>query len=112
MFTSFSPAVSPQALKAKGERLRELRIHHQTGMTLNDLARWLNPIVAGWMEYYGRYHHSALCPLLQRVNLYLRRWAAKKYRRLRSIKRFKRWWTGLLAREPTLFAQWRWIRAF
>jgi RNA-directed DNA polymerase len=111
-FTAFLPAISPQALKAKSERLRELRIHHQTGLTLDDLARWLNPIVAGWMDYYGRYHRSALYPLLQRVNLYLRRWTAKKYKRLRTVKRFKRWWTGLLAREPTLFAQWRWIRAF
>jgi hypothetical protein len=25
------------------------------GLTLNDLATWLNPIVAGWMHYYGRY---------------------------------------------------------
>jgi RNA-directed DNA polymerase len=111
-FTAFLPAISPQALKAKGERLRELRIHHQTGLTLDDLARWLNPIVAGWMGYYGRHHRSALYPLLQRVNLYLRRWTAKKYRRLRTVKRFKRWWTGLLAREPTLFAHWRWVRAF
>ena len=111
-FTAFLPAISPQALKAKGERLRELRIHHETGLTLDDLAEWLNPIVAGWMGYYGRYHRSALTPLLQRVNLYLRRWAARKYRRLRTFKRFNRWWAGVLSREPTLFAHWRWVRAF
>src|SRR4051794_20451471 len=47
-FTSFLPAISPEALKAKSVRLRELRIHRRTDLTLNDLARWLNPIVAGW----------------------------------------------------------------
>jgi retron-type reverse transcriptase len=31
---------------------------------------------------------------------------------LRTYKRFKRWWTGLLNREPGLFAQWQWIRAY
>ena len=79
-FTSFLPAISPEALKAKGDRLREMRIHRRTDLTLDDLARWLNPIVAGWMHYYGRYYRSAMYPLLRRVNTYLRRWAGKKYR--------------------------------
>ena len=62
------------------------------------------------MHYYGRFYRTALHPLLRRVNTYLRRWAGKKYRRLRTHKRFKRWWTGLLQREPGLFAQWQWVR--
>jgi group II intron reverse transcriptase/maturase len=74
-FTSFAPAISPQALKAKSDRLRAMRIAHRTDLTLNDLAAWLNPIVAGWINYYGRFYRSALIPLLQRVSSYLRRWA-------------------------------------
>jgi RNA-directed DNA polymerase len=111
-FTSFLPAISPEALKAKGARLRELRIHRRTDLTLDDLARWLNPIVAGWMRYYGRYCRAQLFPLLRRVSTYLRRWAGKKYRRLRTYRRFKRWWTGLQEREPGLFAHWKWERAY
>jgi RNA-directed DNA polymerase len=76
-FTSFSPAISPEALKAKGDRLREMRIHRRTDLTLNDLAAWLNPIVAGWMRYYGRFYRSALDPLLRRVSFYLKRWAGR-----------------------------------
>ncbi len=110
-FTGFLPAISTEALKAKSVRLRELRIHRRTDLSLDDLARWLNPIIAGWMNYYGRYYRTALYPLLRRVSLYLRRWAGKKYKRLRPYKRFKRWWTGLLAREPGLFAHWQWVRA-
>jgi RNA-directed DNA polymerase len=111
-FTSFSPAISPGALKAKGDRLRELRIHRRTDLTLNDLARWLNPIVAGWMRYYGRFYRSALDPLLRRVSFYLKRWAGKKYKRLRAHKRFQRWWAGLQGREPNLFAHWQCARAY
>jgi len=110
-FTSFLPAISPEALKAKGARLREMRIHRRTDLTLEDLADWLNPIVAGWMNYYGRYSRAQMFPLLRRVNLYLRRWTSRKYRRLRTYKRFKRWWTGLIEREPGLFAHWKWERA-
>jgi RNA-directed DNA polymerase len=111
-FTSFQPAISPEALKAKGARLRAMRIHRRTNLSLNDLARWLNPIVRGWMNYYGRYYRTELYPLLRRVSSYLRRWAGKKYKRLRTYKRFKRWWTGLQHREPGLLAQWRWVRAY
>jgi RNA-directed DNA polymerase len=111
-FTSFLPAISPEALKARGAELRAMRIHRRTTLSLDDLARWLNPIVAGWMNYYGQFYRSMLYPLLRRVSTYLRRWAGKKYRRLRTHKRFKRWWTGLIERAPGLFAQWRWVRAY
>ena len=111
-FTSFSPAISPEALKARSDRLRDLRIHRRTDLTLDDLADWLNPIIAGWMHYYGRYYRSELDPLLRRVSTYLRRWAGKKYKRLRTYTRFKRWWAGLLEREPALFAHWQWVRAY
>ena len=54
-FTGFLPAISPEALQAKGAELRAMRIHRRTDLTLDDLARWLNPIVAGWINYYGRF---------------------------------------------------------
>jgi RNA-directed DNA polymerase len=108
-FTSFLPAISPEALKAKHARLRGMRIHMRTDLTVDDLARWLNPIVAGWMRYYGRYYRSALNSLLLRLSIYLRRWAGNKYKRLQTYKRFKRWWAGLIKRQPTLFAHWQWV---
>ena len=61
-FTSFLPAMSTEALNAKGARLRELRIHMRTDLTLDDLAAWLNPIVAGWMNYYGQYYRAVMIP--------------------------------------------------
>ena len=111
-FTGFLPAISPEALKAKSDRLRELRIHRRSDLSLDDLARWLNPIIAGWMRYYGRFYRSALYPLLRRVNTYLRRWAGRKYKRLRTHQRFSRWWSGLLQRRPGLFAHWRVVRSY
>jgi RNA-directed DNA polymerase len=110
-FTGFLPAMSTEALKAKSTELRSMRIHRCTTLTLDDLTRWLNPIVGGRMNYYGRFYRSEMYPLLQRVNAYVRRWAGKKYRRLRAYKRFKRWWVGLVERQPRLFAQWRWVLA-
>jgi len=50
------PAIFDQALKAKSARLREMRIGQRTDLTLDQLAEWLNPIIAGWIKYYGRFY--------------------------------------------------------
>jgi len=64
------------------------------------------------INYHGRYYRTVLDPLLKRVNAYLRRLAGRKYKRLRTQKRFIRWWTGLLSRQPGLFAHWRLVRSY
>ena len=107
IFSRFLPAAV--ALKAKSADLRRMRIHRRTTLTLKDLARWLNPIVAGWMNYYGRFYRSALEPLLQRVNTYVRRWAGNKYTKLRSYTAVRTWWERIVKRDPRLFVQWRWV---
>jgi group II intron reverse transcriptase/maturase len=111
-FTGFLPAISAEALKAKSVDLRRMRIHRRTDLSLDDLARWLNPIVSGWINYYGRFYRTALDPLLKRVNAYLRRWAGRKYKRLRTAKSFSGWWNGLLTRQPGLFIHWRQVRTY
>lgn len=112
IFTSFSPAMSPEALKAKSHKVRGWRIHRRTTTSLNELAQTINPIVAGWINYYGLYGRIQIYPLLSRVNTYLMRWARNKYKRLRGYKRFHQWWTGLLDREPGLFTHWSLTRTF
>jgi hypothetical protein len=64
------------------------------------------------INYYGRFYRSVMVPLLRRVSTYLRRWAQRKYKRLRTYKRFKAWWTGLLGRAPRLFAHWQVVRTY
>jgi RNA-directed DNA polymerase len=112
IFTSFAPAISPEALKAKSQMVRGWRIHMRTSASLGELARAINPIVAGWINYYGLFGRGVLNQLLRRVNTYLTRWARRKYKRLRAYKRFRKWWLGLIDREPGLFAQWSRTRAF
>ncbi len=112
LFTTFSPAISPDALKAKSQQVRDWRIHKRVGSDLAELAEWINPVVRGWMNYYGRFSKSRLYRLLQRINTYIVRWARNKYRRLGSFKKAKQWWLGLVDREPGLFAHWAWISTF
>jgi RNA-directed DNA polymerase len=112
MFSAFLPAVSKDALKRMSEEVHSWRIHLRSGTELADIASWINPVVRGWMTYYGRFYRTALNGLLQRINSYLVRWAKRKYKRLRSFKKVRKWWEGLTARQPRLFAHWAWVTDF
>lgn len=108
-FNGFLPAISKAALKRISEQVRSWRLHMRMHLTFGQLARWINPIVRGWMQYYGAFYRSALHPLLTRINTYLVRWIRKKYKRLQGQKAAIRCWLGITERHPRLFAHWAWI---
>ncbi len=91
-FTSFLPAMSKDAWKKVSGQIRRWRLHLRTGHSIGELAREINPIVRGWMQYYGAFYRSVLQPLLARINAYLMRWLRKKYRRLRPFQKAKACW--------------------
>jgi hypothetical protein len=111
-FASFLPAISKDALNKISGEVRKLRLHHWTGHELSEVARRINPIVRGWIQYYGAFYRSALYPLLQRVNAYLMRWIRKKYKRLRPFKKAHACWQRITRQHPRLFAHWEWVPAF
>lgn len=112
MFTSFLPAISKEAMKRLNQEVRGWRLHLHNTWDLGQIARWINPIVRGWLQYYGRYYRSELYPLLKRINTYLMRWVRKKYRRLHGFKKAHAWWKMVGERVPHLFFHWRWTRGF
>ncbi|WP_265739387.1 group II intron maturase-specific domain-containing protein [Arthrobacter polaris] len=79
------------------------RIYH----TFGELARATNPIVSGWMHYYGRFYPSKLYPLLARINAYLMRWIRNKYRRYDSTRRGRKKLLELTLGYPGFFRHWR-----
>jgi RNA-directed DNA polymerase len=108
MFCGFNPAVSPSALKAMRSTVRDLNIRRQTQLSLADIARTLNPLVRGWIEYYGRYAPSALSPMLRYVNQTLVRWAMRKFKRFKAHKiRASRFLQKLVREKVSLFVHWR-----
>jgi len=108
-FNGFLPAISKQALKKISTEVRSWRLHNQTGSDFADVARRINPIVRGWMNYYGAFYRSAIYPLLSRINAYLVRWIRKKYKRLRAKKKAFRCWQGIQERFPRMFVHWKWL---
>ena len=105
-FTGFLPAISTQALKRLSGRVRSWDLHRRVGDSESDLARVINPVVRGWMNYYGRFYRSALDPLFHRINTYLLRWIKSKYR-VGWRKAMVRLAWGY-RRRPRYFAHWAW----
>lgn len=106
-FINISPAISKKA-KAKILRtIRDWRIHRRTLVDIKDLAVKINPVLRGWINYYGRYYRSAIDPLLKHLNRRLTKWTMRKYKRFRYHElRAHRWLGEVAHRDPNLFVHW------
>lgn len=110
-FFGFNPAISDEAAKSIRAQIRSWRLHLRSGSTLKDLAREINMIVRGWINYYGRFYPSALVVSLNRINDYLVRWIVRKYKRFRGRWMRARDALGRAARlYPGLFAHWKLVK--
>ena len=110
-FVNFSPAVGDEAAKSMRRAIRGWRIHRMSDKSIEDISRIFNPVLRGWLNYYGRFYKSALYPIFDQLNCALKRWAMRKYKKLRGRQRRARYWLGRIARrEPNLFVHWRYVR--
>jgi RNA-directed DNA polymerase len=108
LFTGFLPAISDDAAKKIRRTIKRWRLHMWSGTPLTEIAREINTIVHGWINYYGRFYPSMLAKSLGNIDIYLVRWAMRKYKRLRP-RRMRAWefLRHVATREPELFAHWK-----
>ncbi len=107
-FINFSPAVSDKAGKAIRAEIQSWKLHLRSDKSIEDLSRMFNPIIRGWLQYYGRYYRSALYPLMSQLNRSLARWAYRKYKKLRGhLRRATHWLARISRRDSQLFAHWQ-----
>ena len=108
LFVGFTPAISNRAKKSICDTMRRWKMHRQTDKSLDELARVVNPVLRGWINYYGRFYKSALYRVFQHLNNILVQWASRKYKRLRGYdQRASQWLQGVFHRQPKLFAHWQ-----
>jgi RNA-directed DNA polymerase len=108
-FTGFGPAVSGTALKKMGRTAASWQLRRRASLSWTGLTRWLSPVIRGWMNYYGRYHRSALYPFLARVNYRIQRWLRAKYKRLRATRAMLRAWERVTTQYPAALPHWQWV---
>ena len=71
VYVNFAPAVSREALTVMRQTVRGWHLQLKCDKSLADLSKMFNPVLRGWMNYYGRFYASALRPLWRNVNEYL-----------------------------------------
>ena len=108
LFTGFTAAVSPAALTAMRQKARRLNYRNRTDLSLQDIASKLNPILRGWIAYFGWFQPSALGPLYRYIGMSLVAWAKRKYKRFRESKtRAGLFIIEVFRKCPKLFAHWK-----
>lgn len=107
--TGFAPAVSKEARRAMARTIRSWKLGRRTDLTFEEVAAIVNRIVAGWINYYGRFYKSELIAFLQeRLNPHLVKWACRKYKRLhRAQAKARRRLAQIASTNPGLFIHWR-----
>jgi len=108
-FVSFLPAISDKAAKRIRATVRGWRLGaRRNNRSLEEIARFVNPHVRGWVNYYGRYYRSALTPVLRYLERALVYWVRRKFKRFRYHQRKATHWLGCVARrEPDLLYLWQ-----
>jgi RNA-directed DNA polymerase len=108
VFQSFSPAVSKSAQISMREHIRASGIRNRSDLSLQAIATLYNPILRGWISYYGYYQQSALKPVMLSFNKALTAWAMHKYKKLRCRKTRASLFIQKVQREnPHLFSHWK-----
>jgi RNA-directed DNA polymerase len=111
-FVGFTPAISQKSAQSVRQKIRRWEIHRRNELSLEEIARRVNPALRGWINYYGNYYRSVLYHVLIHFDEYLARWAMTKYKTLRRrLKRAREWVRRIARRQPNLFAHWKAFQA-
>ncbi|WP_232423148.1 group II intron maturase-specific domain-containing protein [Leptospira noguchii] len=108
VFTSFLPAVSKDAQVRMRQKIREWNLQLMTPKTIKDISRLYNPVLRGWLNYYGAFYKTEMRRVFEHFDRKVALWARRKYKKLRRLKRKSIYWLGKIARrESWLFTHWQ-----
>lgn len=108
MFLSFTPAICKEAKKGICRKIRDTGIRNRSDLSLQELALWLNPMINGWINYYGKFTKSALNPVMRQINSTLIKWSTRKYKKFRYSKaKACQFMIKMFGEQPYLFAHWK-----
>ena len=109
VFTGFLPAIGDKSKKRINAHIRSWNFRPYPCLRLEQIASYINPIIRGWIHYYGKYYPSILKGHLDYLNWYLARWARRKYKRFHgNVNKAYYWLSGIAQRESCMFVHWEW----
>ena len=108
LFLGFDAAISISSKKRIADKMEELDIVNLNFKSIVGVAKFLEPYIRGWINYYGKFRLSAMNPTFQLLRKRLVRWARKRYKRYKTnLNKAYDWLTRMRKQFPNLFYQWR-----
>ena len=108
VFLNFTPAVSKAVVNSMRAKIRNSNLRKRTDLSLDDIAIKYNPILQGWLNYYGEYTRSSMYPVLRHFNKTLVTWSMRKFKKLKGRKiRAGNFLIGISKRQSHLFVHWK-----
>jgi len=108
LFLGFDCAISISSRKRIADKLGELKVEKLSFKNIVGVAQYLNPMIRGWVNYYGKFRAYELTKVFQLLSSRLIRWARKRYKRYKtSIRKAFKWLKRIREQFPYLFHHWR-----
>ncbi len=108
LFLGYDCAISISSRKRMADKLEEMRLERSGFKSIVGIAQKLNPVIRGWINYYGRFRGYELNRVFRLLQVRLIRWARKRYKRYRtSIIKCYKWLDRVRVQYPNLFYHWQ-----
>jgi RNA-directed DNA polymerase len=111
LFLGYDCAISQGSQKRIIEGWKRHGFHRNSTLTIQEIARQINPQMRGLIRYYGKFCTYTLKRLVEHFHFRLVRWVLKKYKRFKGSFKKAYWWLRSIKRSyPTLFYHWTLFR--
>lgn len=108
LFLSFTPSICKEAKKEICRRIRRTGVRSRSELSIAEVAEWLNPMINGWINYYGKYNKSGMRPVMRQINKTLIKWCRNKYKKFRySTGKACKFMIKMYEEQPELFGHWK-----
>jgi RNA-directed DNA polymerase len=108
LFLGFGCAISISSRKRIAEKLRNLNIVGLGFKSIVGVAHFLNPMLSGRVNYYGKFRIGEMGKVFRLLRRRLVQWARKHFKRYRTrLNKACQWIDKVKNQYPSLFYQWR-----
>jgi RNA-directed DNA polymerase len=107
LFLGYDCAISISSRKRIADKLEELNVNKLSFKSIVGVAQYLNPMIRGWVHYYGKFKMNELIKVFRLLSQRLVWWARRRYKRYKtSVRKAYKWLTTVRKQFPTLFYHW------
>ena len=107
LFLGYDCAISISSRKRIADKLEEINVNKLSFKSIVGVAQYLNPMIRGWVHYYGKFRMYELTKVFRLLSQRLVWWARRRYKRYKtSIRKAYKWLALVRKQYPTLFYHW------